>query len=106
MSRLADEMTQAPLNGTTTEDVGQRVGDLAVEMRGMMTPVIGYLELISQEDQQIPTDRHLNWITTIERRLAAMQELNDQISSICGVLRESVTDREAAIQRDPEAPQD
>jgi hypothetical protein len=97
-------MTQAPLNGTAT-DVGQQVGDLAVEMRGVVTPVIGYLELISQEDQPIPTDRHLNWITTIERRLAAMQELNDQISSICGVLRESVTDREAAMRRDPEAPQ-
>jgi hypothetical protein len=105
MSELGDDLAQAPGNGSLP-DVGREVGDLAVEMRGTVTPVIGYLELISQEGYAAPADSHLRWIETIERRLEAMRELNDQISSICGVLRDCVNDREAAARRGPEAPED
>ena len=55
------------------------MGDLAVEMRSVVTPVIGYLaSSISQEDEPMSADRHLRWIETIEKRLEAIQELNDQ----------------------------
>jgi len=87
-------------------DVGRTVADLAEEMRGTVTPVIGYLELISLEGHAPPTDRHLHWIATIERRLEAMRELNDQISRVCDVLRESASDDEAGSRRAPEAPED
>jgi len=80
------------------------VGDLAVEMRSMVTPVIGYLELISQEVEPMSADRHLRWLDTIEKRLEAMRELNDQIARTCATLRESVGEREAAPPRAPEAP--
>ena len=82
------------------------VGDLAVAMRTMVTPVIGYLELISQDGEPMATSRHLRWIDTIENRLAAMRELNDQIARACAILRESVSAREAARPRGPEAPGD
>jgi hypothetical protein len=98
-------------NGTVSglqdeAEARQDVGDLAVEMRGMVTPVIGYLELISQDGEPMSADRHLRWIDTIEKRLEAMQELNDQIARTCAILRESVNDREAASPRVPEAPED
>ncbi len=50
----------------------------------MVTPVIGYLELISSEDEPMSADRHLSWIETIEKRLEAIQELNGQIARTCG----------------------
>jgi len=81
------------------------VGDLAVEMRTVVTPVIGYLELISQEDEPMSADRHLRWIETIEKRLEAIQELNDQIARTCAVLKESVSESEAASPLVPEAPE-
>jgi signal transduction histidine kinase len=80
------------------------VGNLAVEMRTVVTPVIGYLELIAQEDEPMSADRHLRWIDTIEKRLEAMQELNDQIARTCAVLRDAVNESEAAPRRGPEAP--
>ena len=82
------------------------MGDLAVEMRSVVTPVIGYLELISQEDEPMSADRHLRWIETIEKRLEAIQELNDQIARACAILRGSVSAREAVRPRGPEAPGD
>ncbi len=82
------------------------VGDLAVEMRTVVTPVIGYLELISQEDEPMSADRHLPWINTIEKRLEAIQELNGQIARTCAVLRVAVSESEAAQPRGPEAPSD
>jgi hypothetical protein len=85
---------------------GRDAGDLAVEMRSMVTPVIGYLELISQDGEPMSADRHLPWIDTIERRLEAIQELNDQIARTCAILRESVNGREAGPPRAPEAPGD
>jgi hypothetical protein len=89
---------------------GATVADLAVEMRTAVTPVIGYLELISEGDVSAAPDRHLDWIATIERRLEAIHELNDQIARICVVLKESASEgvaaingREAATPRGPEA---
>jgi hypothetical protein len=82
------------------------VGDLAVAMRTVVTPVIGYLELISQDDEPISDDRHLHWIDTIEKRLEAMRELNDEIARTCAVLRGSLSGPEAAPPRGPEAPGD
>lgn len=70
----------------------------------MVTPVIGYLELISQEGRPLSADQHLQWISTIEKRLEAMQELNDQIARTCAILRDSVNGCEAAPPRGPAAP--
>ena len=115
MANLAEQFAPSPANGKTpdlreaSEAVNgvqkNGVGDLAVEMRSMVTPVIGYLELISQEETPISSDRHLRWIDTIEKRLEAIQELNDQIARTCAVLRESVSESEAASPRGPEAPE-
>lgn len=82
------------------------VGDLAVEMRTMVTPVIGYLELMSQEDEPMSADQRLSWIETIEKRLEAIQELNGQIARTCAVLRDAVSESAAAPPRGPEAPAD
>jgi hypothetical protein len=111
VANLARQPAPPPANGTATDlraarEPGPDVGDLAVEMRSMVTPVIGYLELISQEGEPISSDRHLRWISTIESRLEAIQELNDQIARTCAVLRESVNESEAAPPRGPEAPAD
>jgi hypothetical protein len=101
MGTLADGGVASTRNGTTRD-----VGELAIEMRTAVTPVIGYLELISDERRELSPDRHLHWIATIERRLEVMQELNDQIARICAVLRESVNDPEAATRPAPEPPAD
>jgi len=105
MATVAHDQAVSAPNGSDSE-AARTVGELAEAMRGTVTPVIGYLELISQEGHAAPTDRHLRWITTIERRLDAMRELNDQISRVCDVLRDSVSESEAAAQRAPEAPAD
>jgi hypothetical protein len=104
MARLAQDVA-IPATTGSHPDVAQ-AGDLAERMRSTVTPVIGYLELISQETDAMPTDRHLHWISTIERRLEAMREVSDQISRVCEVLRDSVNDREAASPPGPEAPAD
>jgi hypothetical protein len=94
--------------GATTgpePDVGRELADLAERMRGTVTPVVGYLELISQDGSPVPPERYLNWISTIERRLDAIRETSDQISKVCDVLRQSVSDREASTPPGPEAPE-
>ena len=93
MANLAPQPAPAQADGTGPDHRAARepkadVGDLAVEMRSVVTPVIGYLELISQEDEPMSADRHLRWIETIEKRLEAIQELNDQIARTCAILRE------------------
>jgi hypothetical protein len=110
MANLADEDVAVPL---AERDVNREVAGLAVEIRGTVTPVIGYLELISEEGDAVAdrpdaasAERQLEWIATIERRLEAMRELNDQISRVCAILRNSVSDRPAARPPEPEAPGD
>jgi hypothetical protein len=103
MAQLADDLATSRPNGSSA-DVREELAGLAERMRGTVTPVIGYLELISQEADAEPAERHMQWIATIERRLDAMRELNDQISRVCGVLRQAADDREASTPRDPEAP--
>ena len=110
MANLAPQPAPPRANGTApgpraAPEPKHDVGNLAVEMRTVVTPVIGYLELISQEDEPMSADRHLRWIDTIEKRLEAIQELNDQIARTCAVLRESVNESEAAPRRGPEAPE-
>ena len=110
MAKLAPQPAPHQADGTGPDLQAARepkadVGDLAVEMRSVVTPVIGYLELISQEDEPMSADRHLRWIETIEKRLEAIQELNDQIARTCAILRESVNESEAAPPRGPEAPE-
>lgn len=81
-------------------------------MRGTVTPVVGYLELISQEVNGVASERYLQWISTIERRLDAVRETSDQISRICDVLRRSINDPEgrsrpqASMPGAPEALED
>jgi hypothetical protein len=110
VGNVAQQLAPSAVNGTAPDlrdasEPAPEVGDLAVEMRSVVTPVIGYLELISQEDAPMSADRHLRWIETIEKRLEAIQELNDQISRTCAILRESVIESEAASPRGPEAPE-
>ena len=111
MANLAQKPAPSGANGTGADprdapEPQHDVGDLAVEMRSMVTPVIGYLELISQEAEPMSADRHLRWIDVIERRLEAIQELNDQIARTCSILRDTVSESEAAPPRGPEAPED
>jgi hypothetical protein len=108
VAKLARQPGAKPANGTRAalrdaSAPSPDAGDLAVEMRSMVTPVIGYLELISQEEAPMSADRHLRWIDTIEKRLEAIHELNDQIARTCAVLRDSVSESEAAPPRGPEA---
>jgi len=105
MARLADDLGPSRINGTHP-DAEADLADLAERMRGTVTPVVGYLELISQEANGVSPERHREWITTIERRLEAVRETSDQISRVCDVLRQSMDDREASTQRVPEAPAD
>jgi hypothetical protein len=86
-------------------DVIREVAGLAVEIRGAVTPVIGYLELISEEGDPASAERHLHWIATIERRMEAMRELNDQVLRVCTVLRDTVNDRAAMPRPGSEAPE-
>jgi hypothetical protein len=104
MAKSADD--PAVSDPGSESDLERSVADLAEAMRGAVTPVIGYLELMSQEGDAVRSDRHLHWIATIERRLDAMRELNDQILRVCDVLRDSVSGREAASRPGPEAPWD
>lgn len=105
MARLAQDPAQRSTNGSEP-DVSPDLADLAERMRSTVTPVVGYLELISQEANGVTPECHLEWISTIERRLDAMRETSDQISRICDVLRQSISDREAATPPAPEAPGD
>jgi hypothetical protein len=84
-------------------NAARELANLATELRGTMTPVVGYLELISDEHHSVPSEQHLRWIATVERRLEAMRELSDQVTRICEVLRESIDGRESVNGR-PEAP--
>jgi hypothetical protein len=105
MAPLADDLGPSRANGSEP-DVAPELTDLAERMRSTVTPVVGYLELIAQDQSGMSTQRHLEWISTIERRLDAMRETSDQISQICDVLRQSISDREAAAPPVPEAPGD
>ena len=105
MAQLAGEVGSSAVNGTES-DVGEDLAVVAERMRSTVTPVVGYLELISQEGHELSPQRHLEWITTIERRLDAVREPSDQISRICDVLRRSMDDPRASTPRAPEAPAD
>jgi hypothetical protein len=69
------------------DDRGSELADLAEQMRTTVTPVIGYLELISHNLESAEPENPERWISTIERRMDAMHELHDQISSVCAELR-------------------
>ena len=99
MGRLADSPS---VNGHDP-DMRPELADLAERMRGTVTPVVGYLELISQDTRGMSPQHYLEWLSTIERRLHAVRETSDQISKIVDVLRQSINDREAATPRGPEA---
>jgi hypothetical protein len=106
VAKLADDVGGSSPQAASDADVRRELADLAERMRSTVTPVIGYLELISQDWTAVPPERYLNWIATIERRLDAMRETCDQISAICDVLRDSVGDREGSTPRAPEARED
>lgn len=102
MAKLADDR---PIYGHDL-DVKPELADLAERMRGTVTPVVGYLELISQDTRGMSPEQYLEWLSTIERRLNAVRETSDQISRICDVLRQSINDRQASTPRGPVAPAD
>jgi hypothetical protein len=105
MAQLAGDLGPSRINGSDP-DVEADLAELAERMRGTVTPVVGYLELISQDSNALSTERYREWIGTIERRLDAVRETSDQISRICDVLRQSMDDREASTPPAPEAPAD
>lgn len=93
--KLAAELESSPRLEAKPE-VAQELAELAERMRATVTPVIGYMELISQDAGTVPSTWHRDWIATIERRLDAMRETSDRIAAICDVLRQSIDDREAS----------
>lgn len=107
MARLADDSAIRSTN-RSKEDVSPDLADLAERMRSTVTPVVGYLELFSQDVGGVPAERRLDWIATIQRRLDAVRDTSDQISKVCDVLRDSINDRsdQASTPRAPEAPED
>jgi hypothetical protein len=105
MAKIVGDLERPPLDGPDPEEHAD-LADLAERMRGTVTPVVGYLELISQDRDGLSPERHREWIATIERRLDAVRETSDQISRICDVLTRSMDDREASTPRAPEAPAD
>jgi hypothetical protein len=102
MAELPDDFARLRANGAEP-DIGPDLANLAERMRATVTPVVGYLELISQDASGVAPERYLDWISTIERRLDAMRETSDQISRICAVLRDSIKDPQASTPRAPEA---
>ena len=104
MASAADSRDIRATNGSKP-DVSPELADLAERMRSTVTPVVGYLELISQGTGGVSAERYLEWITTIERRLDAMRETSDQIAVICDALRDGVNDRRGpgSTPRAPEA---
>jgi hypothetical protein len=102
MAELADDLGPSCANGSEP-DIAPELAHLAERMRSTVTPVVGYLELISQDANGTSPQRYLDWISTIERRLDAMRETSDQISRVCDVLRDSINDRPASTPRAPEA---
>ena len=102
MPKLAHELESSP-RLVPKPEVAQELAELAERMRATVTPVIGYMELISQDADVLNPTRHREWISTIERRLDAMRETCDQIEAICGVLKQSIDDREASMPPVPEA---
>jgi hypothetical protein len=57
-------------------------GELAIELRTSVTPVIGYLELLAEAGVHL-AEEELRWIATIERRLCAIAELSDELLAMC-----------------------
>jgi hypothetical protein len=103
--KLANELGSSPALEPKPE-VAEELAHLAERMRATVTPVIGYMELISQDTggaPPLPPKSHRDWIATIERRLDLMRETCDQIETVCDVLRQSIDDREASTPPAPEA---
>ncbi len=107
MARLARDPTAPSANGSEP-DLAPELADLAERMRSTVTPVVGYLELISQDVAGASPERRLDWIATIQRRLDAVRDTSDQISRICEVLSDSISEPpgSASTPPDPGAPGD
>jgi hypothetical protein len=61
---------------------------LMEELRTSVTPVLGYLELLAEDDPDALSEEQLGWIGTVEMRLASVQLLSDELSAVCARLRE------------------
>jgi signal transduction histidine kinase len=61
---------------------------LMEELRTSVTPVLGYLELLAEDDPDALSEEQLGWIGTVEMRLASLQLLSDELSEVCARLRE------------------
>jgi signal transduction histidine kinase len=61
---------------------------LTEELRTSVTPVLGYLELLAEDDPEALSEEQLGWIGTVEMRLASLQLLSDELSAVCARLRE------------------
>lgn len=92
MAQMVDGVSR-PLAEPGAPDADRTPGTLAVDLRSNMTTVVGYLELMSDEAHPTPADERLRWISTIERRLEVMRELNEEIAGILGVLRGVIADQ-------------
>jgi hypothetical protein len=100
MTGLADDFEARSVSGPSG-DIAPDLAGLAERMRSTVTPVVGYLELISQDTGGVSPERRLDWIATIERRLDAVRDASDRISKACDALRNAINDPASG----PRAPQ-
>jgi hypothetical protein len=63
---------------------------LTTDLREVLTPVLGYLELIGDESTTSSQEQQRDWLAKIEQRLAELAPVSQQISESCARLRRSL----------------
>ena len=64
-----------------------RMSALLSELRSTLTPVLGYLELIADDDPETLSEEQLRWVAAVEQRLEGLEDTSRQLISACAELR-------------------
>jgi signal transduction histidine kinase len=75
---------------------------LAEELRTALTPVLGYLDLMLDEDVERATEQQLQWIGSVERQLYSLRSLSDELIEFFGEWRNGCPGSELELERLPE----
>jgi signal transduction histidine kinase len=75
---------------------------LAEELRTALTPVLGYLDLMLDEDVERATEQQLQWIRSVERQLYSLRSLSDELIEFFGEWRNGSPGSELELERLPE----
>jgi signal transduction histidine kinase len=75
---------------------------LAEELRTTLTPVLGYLDLMLDEDVERATEQQLQWIGSVERQLYSLRSLSDELIEFFGEWRNGSPGSELELERRPE----